>query len=219
MEPRATGIDDREEGDLRAGRQAHLDIEELSLWLRKARDLPAAQWSLRFRDEGDASGEIFKSNELRVGGEALRCRPDLVFEDRSADLVLIVERKTTHVPCAKIPVGGYLNNVAQLWCYSWIDDWRDASEVILVSEYWTRPQAGDWGFQSGARKRRCGGGVTGTDSERSPSTSLSMAEKWGSGSRQCSMMSRHFPKSATVSRRETRCRGAPSAALGRRSRR
>ncbi len=68
----------------------------------------------------------------------MRCRPDLVFEQRANGAVIIVEYKMTrkgHSPKSFDPEG-YPDNRAQLWCYSHIDDFRDVNEVFLVLQFW-----------------------------------------------------------------------------------
>jgi hypothetical protein len=37
--------------------------------------------------------------------------------------------------------GIYPRIQAQLWCYSWIDDWLDAKDVLLVCEWWVGERA------------------------------------------------------------------------------
>lgn len=52
---------------------------------------------------------------------------------------MIVEYKMTFfsTPARKpFDPEGYPDNRAHLWCYSHIDDFRDASEVFLVLQFW-----------------------------------------------------------------------------------
>ena len=70
---------------------------------------------------------------LRVGGQSLRARPDYAFRETGSRRVLIVEIKASN---RDIPSDGWPNLRAQLWCYSQIDDWVVAPEVLLTAEYW-----------------------------------------------------------------------------------
>ena len=76
----------------------------------------------------------------------MRCRPDLIFEHRHVNAMIIVEYKMTSFGTAA-PIKkdyarkffdpeGYPSNRAQLWCYSHIDDFRDVNELFLVLQFW-----------------------------------------------------------------------------------
>jgi hypothetical protein len=59
-----------------------------------------------------------------------------VLEHRKTGDIMIIERKVTSVPVEQIPALGWPNLKAQLWCYGWIDDWRDAPNILLVGQLW-----------------------------------------------------------------------------------
>jgi hypothetical protein len=80
--------------------------------------------------------EILEASRLRVGGEALRCKPDAVLRHRATGDIIIIERKAAFVPLEKIPAVGWPNIKAQLWCYSWLDQWQDARKIYLVGQIW-----------------------------------------------------------------------------------
>ena len=51
---------------------------------------------------------------------------------------LVFTWKDTFVPEPRIPVDGWPNVEAQLWCYSWIDEFVTAKDVIMVGQLWHR---------------------------------------------------------------------------------
>ena len=86
--------------------------------------------------------KLFTISALSVGGRALVASPDLVFREKpnsidgrltGAERIVIVEIKSSG---ALIPPDMWPNVRAQLWAYSKIDDFVDASEVYLVAEVW-----------------------------------------------------------------------------------
>jgi hypothetical protein len=89
-------------------------------------------WTLEFADPLDGTTTAFRISSLTLKGQPLYGRPDLVFRNSDGDIA-IVERKVTR---AKVPPQGWPNLKAQLWCYSWIDRWKDAREIYLIGEIW-----------------------------------------------------------------------------------
>jgi hypothetical protein len=80
-------------------------------------------------------------SSLEIDGRPLRASPDMVFQevlpaggdtDKHARII-IVEIKCTN---AEVPPRLWPNVRAQLWAYSKIDEFSDASEIILVGEVW-----------------------------------------------------------------------------------
>lgn len=125
---------------MKLGSDLHRDIELFlqSTWTENLLGRGAdKRWSLYFVDRDD-NNRNFTASRLRVKGNPLRCRPDLVLENKKSNEFLIIERKTTFVPEPKIPRVGWPNVEAQLWCYSWIDEFKDANEVILIGQLWRR---------------------------------------------------------------------------------
>jgi hypothetical protein len=127
------------------GTVTHRVIEQFMLfkWTQHFLDgHPASGWTVLFADSGDGSEEVYLASDLKIEGISLRCVPDLVMVNKETDTVLIVERKTTHVPEPLLPENGWPNVEAQLWCYSYIDDWEDAREVLLIGQLWHRFRGG-----------------------------------------------------------------------------
>jgi len=130
---------------MKLGKIAHEDIDlffSLKWAQEKLKEGTASDWKIIFTDRKAKNGKIFHANSLQINGESMRCVPDAVLEHKYKNKILIIERKTTYVPSPKIPVDGWPNVQAQLWCYSWIDDWLDFDEVILVSQLWYRYKGG-----------------------------------------------------------------------------
>lgn len=130
---------------LQLGKITHRDIE-LFLQVRWTREFlgksTLSDWSVFFADSGTQPTQIFQASRLRIKASPIRCVPDVVLKNESLNKFLIIERKTTFVPEPDIPVNGWPNVEAQLWCYSWIDDFDDAAEVLLVGQLWHRTRGG-----------------------------------------------------------------------------
>jgi hypothetical protein len=103
---------------------------------------PGSSWRVLFADGGADDHRTFLASKLTVEHLPVRCVPDLVLLNSATDTVLIIERKTTKVAEPYIPQEGWPNVEAQLWCYSHIDDWEDASEILLVGQLWRRSRGG-----------------------------------------------------------------------------
>lgn len=100
-------------------------------------DLQKSNWKFYFEDISGKHNEAKEISKLTVNGKPLWGKPDLVFK---RDLgngrfdIFIVEIKTTFVPNDYyLPPGrGWPNMRAQLWCYAWIDEWKDAQNIYLM---------------------------------------------------------------------------------------
>jgi hypothetical protein len=68
-----------------------------------------SQWDKVFIDRHDDNREGLLASRLIVGGNPLREKPDAVFRHKNTNTILIVERKTTGVPCDRIPQSGWPN--------------------------------------------------------------------------------------------------------------
>lgn len=130
---------------LARGSKAHLEIDLFLRHLWTIKYLGSGRhsgWTVYFADNKPTPDRQFIASRLRIGHEPMRCLPDLVLvEDRTAE-VLIIERKTTRVQEPDIPFNGWPNVEAQLWCYSWIDDFVDSPCVHLIGQLWTRIAGG-----------------------------------------------------------------------------
>lgn len=123
------------------------EIEKFRLWANeKFPGAMSGNWVLDFagcREEigyesnGQTTHEIFEASALKVNGQSLRCRPDVVLRHLHTGDVVIIERKVTMVPTNKIPAEGWPNLKAQLWAYSWIDRWRYAPNLYLIGQIWS----------------------------------------------------------------------------------
>ena len=79
----------------------------------------------------------YKISSLAVLGTPLAASPDYIFrraDPSGSSTYLVVEIKHTSAP---IPRDLWPNVRAQLWAYGQIDDFSDATEVILVAEVWS----------------------------------------------------------------------------------
>jgi len=96
-----------------------------------------SQWDLDYRDESPES-PILKCSSLKIGDKPMRCKPDVVLKHKNTGSILIIEHKTTYISIDRLPEDGWPNVQAQLWCYSWIDEWLSVSDVQLVGWLWHR---------------------------------------------------------------------------------
>ena len=98
-------------------------------------------WSIEYADLGNDASENFVASRLVIGDKALRCRPDGVMRHEATGEILIIERKIAgKITESKrpMPENSWPNIRAQLWCYSWIDDWVNASKITLMADVWHR---------------------------------------------------------------------------------
>lgn len=119
----------------------HLDHQEIdrlqkSKWMSDNFGDAIRDYYVFYFDDGTQK-RTFSASSLLVNGEPLACRPDLVFRHKTEPRVIIVERKTTR---QFRPLDHRLdqwdNVKAQLWCYSFIDEWAHGHDVSLVAEFW-----------------------------------------------------------------------------------
>ncbi len=123
-----------------AALQMGKDTEDRLLQRNRARRLlrlpePAPQsrdWEIVFRDPL-TEVDPFRVSALKVDGRALYGVPDIVYRNRKTGEIMIVEIKASN---AEIPLDGWPNLRAQLWCYAQIDQWVDAPKITLVGQVW-----------------------------------------------------------------------------------
>ena len=130
---------------LALGVATHQDIElfRMHCWTQSHLGRVAqSEWKLFFADNQSRANRPFIASRLKVDGVPVRCIPDVVVHHQADNTFVIIERKTTTVPEPFIPPQGWPNVEAQLWCYSWMDEFRSASKVILVSQVWQRTRGG-----------------------------------------------------------------------------
>jgi hypothetical protein len=148
--PNASKRPDVRAKDLDRGRLGHETVlnsicKSHDFKVKVRRKTSPGDWRPTFVDN-EANDHTYLASTLRVDGLPMRCRPDMIFENRTRSAVMIVEYKMTFFGTATQPrkaytrksfdPEGYPNNRAQLWCYSHIDDFRDVSEVLLVLQFW-----------------------------------------------------------------------------------
>ena len=89
-------------------------------------------WEIVYEDKHGCDVPILDSDLLTINGLSFKCKPDLVLRNRSNSVLLIIESKAVNSCEKNIPPYGWPNLVLQLWCYSWIQEYLSAPEVILV---------------------------------------------------------------------------------------
>lgn len=127
------------------GRVSHHEIDQffrLEWTKRHLAEPEPSEWEIIFTESDASKGVHYIASRLTVGGSPVRCVPDVVLKHKSTGKVLIIERKTTYKEDADIPEAGWPNVEAQLWCYSWIDDWTDALDILLIGQLWRRYRNG-----------------------------------------------------------------------------
>lgn len=126
---------------LQLGAATHRDIQ-LFLTHRWCSDTfgedGVRNWTLFYADSHEDEERVFVASALTVGSRPLTCRPDVVLTRHDGREILIIERKTTFVPEERLHSCGWQNIEAQLWAYSYIDDFRTAGSIILIGQLWTR---------------------------------------------------------------------------------
>lgn len=130
---------------MQMGAITHRDIELFLMhsWTKEfLGNKNTSGWELEFVDNKARPDRTFVSSKLLVDDCPLKCVPDVVLSKNSGNELLIIERKTTFVPEPYIPRNGWPNVEAQLWCYSWIDEFVSARKVWLVGQLWHRSRGG-----------------------------------------------------------------------------
>jgi hypothetical protein len=119
------------------GKTDHAEIERIMSSIENHIIGAPREYIVDFVDDDKS---VFEASNLKIRGQAMRGRPDLVLRHRTKDYLIIVERKTTRqrrpINLEETARGNWLNIQAQLWCYSHLDRWRDAAGVTLVGEIW-----------------------------------------------------------------------------------
>lgn len=126
---------------LELGRIGHEEIERYTRLLRKVSvtEGTSSSWELLYADPHDGSDtRSFRASRLIVDGVPLCGKPDVAFQDRRTETVLLLERKVTSWDEDRIPEDAWPNIRAQLWCYAWMDEWIEARQVIVVCHFWQR---------------------------------------------------------------------------------
>ena len=85
------------------------------------------KYTLEFADPLDRSSRPYEISSLTLDGKPLFGIPDVVFREKRAGHIVIMERKVTRSTPNEWP-----NLKVQLWCYGKIDNWRAAPDVLLL---------------------------------------------------------------------------------------
>ena len=126
---------------LAAGKMSHRRIDRL---IREESSLKKrSEWDVIYIDNDSFGRRTYESSSLKIGDKPMRCRPDAVLQHKQTGEILIIEIKTTGLPEYRIPDIGWPNIQAQLWVYSWIDEWLSAPDVRLVGWVWRRVETRD----------------------------------------------------------------------------
>lgn len=94
-------------------------------------DGQVSNWKVLSCDDGTESAKSYESSILTVNGKKLSLKPDLVMQNPMTKTIVVVEYKIPSYGVC-IPKNGWPNLVSQLWAYSWVDDWADEQNVLLV---------------------------------------------------------------------------------------
>lgn len=95
-------------------------------------------WRVLYEDDLTPDAHTFRVSTLRVCGTPLTAKPDLVLDDTRTGCIYIVDRKASNI---EPPTFSWHNVRAQLWAYSWIDDWQDRPMRLCV-EVWRHDEQG-----------------------------------------------------------------------------
>lgn len=119
------------------GKRAEIEFERGALdgWLSKTLGTTHkfSDWKLLPCGVTDPD-QTYQISSLVVDGQPITAQPDVVIQNATSGEVLIIERKSTPLLHKYIPRNGWPNFLAELWCYSHIDEWADAPEVYLASQ-------------------------------------------------------------------------------------
>ena len=100
--------------------------------LPKSKSLRSQEWQVVFKDPLQPKAPIFTASRLTLHGKPLKCRPDCVLKNKTNNVIMIIETKVTSSRVV-VPPCGWANLAVQLWCYSWIDNWLNCPNVILLA--------------------------------------------------------------------------------------
>jgi len=117
------------------GKKDHVKLENIlrKKWFIKDYLKKNEEWELFYCDIKDYE-KIFKASKLLLNNKAFMCKPDVVLFDKLNNQFIVIERKFTKVPIEKILIPKWSSAQGQLWCYSWIDDFIDAKNILLILE-------------------------------------------------------------------------------------
>jgi hypothetical protein len=126
----------------------HNDIQDVAKYLSRVRndEKLLEGWGILYADPCTANLERFVASRLVIGGQELRCRPDAVIRHEPSGEIVIIERKISGKISqfrSQMPTDSWPNIKAQLWCYSWINEWVNAPQITLMADVWRRNHTTD----------------------------------------------------------------------------
>lgn len=104
-------------------------------------DYTVSDWTLEYRGLSDSTKAGLEISSLRINGQPLRGKPDLVFKHRHTREIVILEIKASN---ANVPGNGWPNLRAQLWAYGQIDRYADSPKIHLASQVWKETTTGEY---------------------------------------------------------------------------
>ena len=154
----SVAIDPHErEAAMRRGVRDHNVIDQLKRIANELVGTPSDYIPISHGEDGKPS---LIASYLTFDGEPFRCRPDLVLRHISKEHIIIIGRKTTRQRRHINRDESWQNIEAQLWCYSYIDEWADVDNITLIGEIWfdfDRPAIEPFVWRKGEREhhQRC----------------------------------------------------------------
>lgn len=82
----------------------------------------------------------YRISSLKIDGKPLYGKPDIVLKNIKTNDRIIIEVKSTTVPEWKLFSNKYkwLNLQCQLWAYSFIDEFKNSSNLYLIGDIWIK---------------------------------------------------------------------------------
>ena len=96
-------------------------------------------WIIEYEHiSSDKSYPAYRISSLTIDGKPLYGKPDIVLKNIKTNDRIIIEVKSTTVPEWKLISDKYkwLNIQCQLWAYSFIDKFKDSSNLYLIGDIW-----------------------------------------------------------------------------------
>ena len=97
-------------------------------------------WVIESDDLRNKKSSALRISSLKIDGEALYGKPDIVLKNIKTNDRMIIEVKSTKVPEWKLISDKYkwLNIQCQLWAYSFIDKFKDSPNLYLIGVIWIK---------------------------------------------------------------------------------
>ena len=103
-------------------------------------------WIIEYEDISNykSLSPAYRISSLKIDGKSLYGKPDIVLKNIKTNDRIIIEVKSTTVPESKLISDKYrwLNIQCQLWAYSFIDKFKDSSNLYLIGDLWCKKYQG-----------------------------------------------------------------------------